>query len=53
MEDFNQKISGVVKLCVHFVSVSLKVKKWTQTDTKVSHHPPPTATHLKTFFGVK
>ena len=24
-----------VKLCVHFVSVCLKVQKWTQTDTKV------------------
>ena len=33
----------IVKLCVHFVSVCLKVKKWTQTDTKVTLHPthPP------------
>ena len=47
---------SVVKLCVHFVSVCLcvkkvsilclvsvclKVQKWTQTDTKVTFHPPP------------
>ena len=32
-----------VKLCVHFcVRVSKSLKKWTQTDTKVTFHPPPT-----------
>ena len=29
-------LSVFVKLCVHFVSVCLKVQKWTQTDTKVT-----------------
>merc|ERR1712173_105258 len=33
----------VVKLCVHFcVCVSKSLRKWTQTDTKVTFHPPPT-----------
>ena len=45
-----------VKLCVHFcVYVSKSLRKWTQTDTKVTfhptHHPPPT--HQETFFGLK
>ena len=29
----------IVKLCVHFVSVCLKVQKWIQIDTKVTFHP--------------
>ena len=29
----------IVKLCVHFVSVCLKVQNWTQTDAKVIFHP--------------
>ena len=44
---------GLVSVCqkgVHFVSLCLKVQKGTQTDTKVSHHPP---THHETFFGLK
>ena len=36
----------IVKLCVHFVSVCLSVQKWTQTETKVTFHPP---VHQKTF----
>ena len=37
----------IVKLCVHFcVCVSKSLRKWTQTDTKVTFHPPPpTTTH--------
>ena len=31
---------NIVKLCVHFVSVCLKVQKWRQTETKVTFHPP-------------
>ena len=34
-------VTKIVKLCVNFVSVYLKVQKWTQTDTKVTLHPPP------------
>ena len=42
----------IVKLCVHFcVCVSKSLRKWTQTDTKVTFHPPPT--HQETFFGLK
>ena len=29
-------IEHIFKLCVHFVSVCPKVKKWIQTDTKVT-----------------
>ena len=36
----------IVKLCVHFcVCVSKSLRKWTQTDTKVTFHPPPTTHH--------
>ena len=44
---------------VHFcVCVSKSLRKWTQTDTKVTFHPPPThhpppTTHQETFFGLK
>ena len=31
---------NIVKLCVHFVSVCIKVQKWRQTETKVTFHPP-------------
>ena len=35
----------IVKLCVHFcVCVSKSLRKWTQTDTKVTFHPPPPPT---------
>ena len=35
----------IVKLCVHFcVCVSKSLRKWTQTDPKVTFHPPPTTT---------
>ena len=36
----------VVKLCVHFVSMChvSRSQKWTQTDTKVTFHPPPPPT---------
>ena len=38
-----EKITKIVKLCVHFcVCVSKILRKWTQTDTKVTFHPPPT-----------
>ena len=37
-------IQKIVKLCVHFVSMCLKVQKWTQTDTK-SHFSHTTTTH--------
>ena len=30
----------LVSVCVHFVSVCLKVQKWRQTETKVIFHPP-------------
>ena len=30
--------SLIVKLCVHFLSVCLKVQKWTQTNTRVNLH---------------
>ena len=30
----------IFMLCVYFVSVCLKVQKWTQTDIKVTFHPP-------------
>ena len=51
-------INFVVKLCVHFcVCVSKNLRKWTQTDTKVTFHPPPTTNppptrHQETFFGL-
>ena len=46
------KKTDVVKLCVHFcVCVSKSSRKWTQTDTKVTFHPP--TRHQKTFFGLK
>ena len=38
-------------------SVSKSLRKWTQTDTKVTFHPPPAThhppTHQETFFGLK
>ena len=36
----------IVKLCVHFVSMChvSRSQKWTQTDTKVTFHPPPPPT---------
>ena len=37
-----EKWFNIVKLCVHFVSVSKKIKKWTQTDTIVTLNPPTT-----------
>ena len=40
--------SSIVKLCVHFVAMCLKVQKWTLTDTKVTFPPTPTTHHLPT-----
>ena len=39
--------NDIVKLCVHFcVCVSKSLRKWTQTDTKVTFHPPSAFTYL-------
>ena len=48
--EFVTCVSLVVKLFVHFcVCVSKSLRKWTQTDTKVTFHN----THQETFFGLK
>ena len=40
---FISAIEKIVKLCVHFcVCVSKSLRKWTQTDTKVTFHQPDT-----------
>ena len=42
---WNDLLKTIVKLCVHFcVCVSKSLRKWTQTDTKVTFHPPPPPT---------
>ena len=43
-----QALCPFLCLCV---CVSKSLRKWTQTDTKVTYHPPPT--HQETFFGLK
>ena len=49
----NVKCPYIVKLCVHFcVFVSKSLRKWTQTDTKVTFHPPPPPTTTRKLFLV-
>ena len=50
---WNDLLKTIVKLCVHFcICASKSLRKWTQTDTKVTFHPPTTR-HQKTFFDLK
>ena len=50
LKNLKYKAEVIVKLCVHFcVCVSKTLRKWTQTDTKVTFHPPPTQGAVQMF----